>query len=93
MMDSSDGHPRARRHSRAWLGREPVRLGSQPSCRSASSASHLRLLLAMDTGAAAGAHAEGEMVSGPSWFLLRGVLAQEQQLRLFSFIRERDATD
>lgn len=34
------------------------------------------------------------MVSGgPSWFLLRGVLAQEQQLRLFSFIRERDATD
>eukprot|EP01052_Picozoa_sp_SAG31_P032509 SAG31_NODE_3573_length_4113_cov_4.139013_7_plen_248_part_00 len=33
------------------------------------------------------------MVSGPSWNLLVGMLSQEEQLRLFDFIHERDATD
>ena len=30
---------------------------------------------------------------GPRWFLLRGALALEEQVRLFGFIHERDATD
>ena len=62
----------------------------------------------MDTGAtaaaaaaaAAAAHAArlaGESanaeVSGPSWFLLKGLLTPEHQHRLFSFLHERDATD
>ena len=45
-------------------------------------------------GVAVSALAEDDaMVCGPSWFLLKGVLALEEQRRLFSFIHERDATD
>ena len=62
-----------------------------------------RAPLAMSSGAApaagpplaevAGSVEEDAMVSGPSWFWLKGVLAPEEQLQLFSFLHERDATD
>ena len=38
-------------------------------------------------------HGAEAIVSGSRWNLLKGVLSREEQLQLFGFIHERDATD